>query len=347
MKKNRKKIDPRYFLAETAVRDDLDDMLSPKETISEIGAGSGRGVGRALATGFAKMPPGVKQVAMDAANEVFALFDPTGISSWDGVEAAKAEYNENPDDIMKAGMYGIELLGAIPFLGKGVNVVKVPAKLAKYVGLVSKLARRSGTPEAATMATKLDDLARTVSSPRVRGAAHQRDLRAARKALKTKPEMPAVSSLRRRAADHQRDLRDARKALKTKPDMSALDPRRFDTFVDEGRSKRNTLRESAMPTPDSIEQLVSSLTACVGDDPISAMLAMAKCGPIAATLMQQVQVASGSEGLEKVSAWLNAMKTAEKLQRCVPRHCQKAAMELFNTLQMAHKMAEDSGLGER
>jgi hypothetical protein len=29
MKKNRKRIDPRYFLEETAIRDDLDDTLAP------------------------------------------------------------------------------------------------------------------------------------------------------------------------------------------------------------------------------------------------------------------------------------------------------------------------------
>jgi len=35
MKKNRKRIDPRYFLEETAIRDDLDDTLAPLSEVVE------------------------------------------------------------------------------------------------------------------------------------------------------------------------------------------------------------------------------------------------------------------------------------------------------------------------
>ena len=35
MKKNRKRIDPRYFLEETAIRDDLDDTLTPLSEVVE------------------------------------------------------------------------------------------------------------------------------------------------------------------------------------------------------------------------------------------------------------------------------------------------------------------------
>ena len=44
MKKNRKRIDPRYFLEETAIRDDLDDTLAPLQEAS----------GRAIAKKFSR-----------------------------------------------------------------------------------------------------------------------------------------------------------------------------------------------------------------------------------------------------------------------------------------------------